>query len=88
MFESYLHLSIKNLRTTHKFYYDLGPRRPPKKRDPIIGSMTRWGGGGSQLKVQGMNSYPVNKCIHIYIFMYRPFHKTSPRASAFVNWVR
>ena len=28
-----------------------------------------YGGGGSKLKVQGTDSYPVNECVSIYIYI-------------------
>ena len=51
---------IKNPSTTHKFDVDLGPKRYLGPRDTIIGSMGY--GGGSKLRVQGTDSYPVNEC--------------------------
>ena len=27
-------------------------------------------GGGSKLKVQSMDSYPVDECIYVYIYIY------------------
>ena len=38
---------------------DLGSKRLLGRGDPI----TEYGGGGFKLKVQGMDSNPVNKCI-------------------------
>ena len=56
-----------NPSTTHKFCVDLGPKRYLGPRDPIIGSM---GYGGSKLKVQGTDSYPVNECIYVNYILY------------------
>ena len=50
---------FENPSTTPKFSVDLGPKRYLGPRDPIIG-MGYWGGGGSKLKVQVTDSYPVN----------------------------
>ena len=36
---------IENLSSTHKFYFDLCPKRYMCRRDPIIGSMGHGGGG-------------------------------------------
>ena len=55
---------FENLSTTHIFQVDLGPKRHLGPRESIIGSMG-YGGGGSKLKVQGTDSYPVNACICI-----------------------
>ena len=43
---------------TLKLYFDLDPKRYLGRRDPIIGSMGYE--GGSKLKVQGVDSYPLN----------------------------
>ena len=57
---------FENLNTTLKYYVDLGPKRYLGSCDPIIGSMG-YGGGGSKLKVQGTDSYPVIECIYTCI---------------------
>ena len=42
---------------------DLGSKRLLGRGDPI----TEYGGGGFKLKVQGMDSNPVNKCIPYHL---------------------
>ena len=48
----------KNQKTEH-VYFDLDPKRYLGRRYPFIGSMG-YEGGGAKLKVQGVDSYPLN----------------------------
>ena len=58
---------FENPSKTHKFYVNLGTKRYLGPRDPIIGIMGY--GGGAKLKVQGMDFYPVNECICMYVYV-------------------
>ena len=48
----------------------MGPKRYLGPRDPVIEVWANEGGGGSEVKVQDMDKYPVNKCIYTYIHTY------------------
>ena len=48
---------IKKMAQTHNLYFDLDQKIYLSRRDPMIGSMSY------ELKVQGMDSYPI-KCIY------------------------